>query len=333
MSIEFQTAETNTSERVVRNSLYIFWLIPVVFLLLLVFFTWSLNQPTKFFPVNVPLTIEPGLVAEEVIDILAQKDYVRSSNLLYLILSTTYGAENVKSGTYVITEPLTTIQLAKLLTAPAPPSTTVTLTFPEGFSTKEYVKIAGAVLTNFDDKKFLQLSKTAEGKLFPDTYEVPQSFSAEELFALLSTTYEEKISPLRAQMTDNKLTEEGIINLASIVEREANTKESMQLVAGILDTRLVLGMPLQADATMEYVLNKPLKELTAEDLKIDTPYNTYLYKGLPPTPIGNPGLDSIQAVLNPKPSEYLFYITDENGDFHYAKTYDEHKRNIARYLR
>ena len=106
----------------------------------------------------------------------------------------------------------------------------------------------------------------------------------------------------------------------------------MKIVAGILDSRLVLGMPLQVDATMEYVLDKPLSQLEPEDLEIDSPYNTYLNSGLPPTPIGNPGLAAIRAVLEPLPTDYLFYITDENGDFYYAKNFEEHKQNIARYL-
>ena len=129
------------------------------------------------------------------------------------------------------------------------------------------------------------------------------------------------------------LSEHDVVILASIIEREANSTTSMKLVSGILQNRLALDMALQVDASMEYILEKPLKELTAEDLKIDTPYNTYLYRGLPPTAIGNPGLDAIMAVLEPTPSEYMFYITGTDGEFYYAKNFDEHRLNIAKYLR
>ncbi len=105
------------------------------------------------------------------------------------------------------------------------------------------------------------------------------------------------------------------------------------MVAGILQNRLTLGMPLQADASVEYILEKPLSELTPEDLKINSPYNTYLNDGLPPTPIGNPGINAILAVLSPTESDYLFYITGDDGKFYYAKTFDEHRVNIAKYLR
>ncbi len=334
--MSYDTAEDSTQETKTikpKKSHVLIWLLLLLGTIILVGF-WVLNSnlPPQNFPVDRPLIIEPGLSAREIITSLAHNDYANSSTWLYLVLSFQFGAENIKAGIYNIDTPLTSFELAKLITGSAPPSATVSLTFPEGFSTKEYAEIAEKTLTDFDTSLFLQLSQAAEGKLFPDTYAVPPSFTAADLFNLLQTTYETKVAPLRPQMVDNKLTEADIINLASIIEREANTEESMRLVAGILDKRLALGMPLQADATMEYVLNKPLKELTADDLEIDTPYNTYLYKGLPPTPIGNPGLDSIMAVLEPKTSEYLFYLTDEEGEFHYAETYEEHQENITRYL-
>jgi len=121
--------------------------------------------------------------------------------------------------------------------------------------------------------------------------------------------------------------------LASIIEREADSVESKKMVAGILKNRMSINMPLQTDASMEYILDKPLSELTPEDLKKESPYNTYLNFGLPPTPIGNPGLDAILAVLEPTPSDYYYYITGNDGEFYYAKTYAEHLQNIEKYLR
>jgi UPF0755 protein len=94
-----------------------------------------------------------------------------------------------------------------------------------------------------------------------------------------------------------------------------------------------MGMPLQVDAAFDYVLGKDSAELTQEDLSIDSPYNTYRFAGLPPAPIANPGLESIEAVLSPIDTDYLYYLTDNEGNFHYAKTFDEHKQNKLRYLR
>jgi UPF0755 protein len=145
-------------------------------------------------------------------------------------------------------------------------------------------------------------------------------------------TFDDVVGELPIKTASSSLSLDEVMVLASIVEREANSPESMKIVAGILENRLELGMRLQADASIEYVLDKPLSELTPEDLEIDSPYNTYKYTGLPPTPIGNPGREAMLAVLEPIKSDYYYYITDEAGEFHFAKTYDEHLQNIKMYL-
>jgi len=143
---------------------------------------------------------------------------------------------------------------------------------------------------------------------------------------------------LQSQIAQSEFTEAEILILASILEREANSPESMGIVSGILQNRLAINMPLQADATIEYVLETPLGELppgqlAAELRELDSPYNSYLNLGLPPTPIGNPGLTAIKAVLNPVETDYFYYVTDADGAFYYAETYDQHLQNIERYLR
>ncbi len=105
------------------------------------------------------------------------------------------------------------------------------------------------------------------------------------------------------------------------------------MIAGILLNRLEKGMLLQVDAPFVYLLGKESKDLTVEDLKLDNPYNTYVYKGLPPGPIGNPGLQAIEAALSPTQNEYLFYLHDNDGDIHYAKTFAEHVKNKKNYLK
>ncbi len=299
---------------------------------LILLFWWLFSAPFNS-PTNVPVQIERGLSASNIADELYRSGVVRSGTALYLVLVALQKDESVKAGTYVFTEPLSLFEVANRITESVPPDTLTVLTFPEGFSVKEYAEIAAKTLRNFNAEEFIFLTSPYEGFLFPETYHVPVDYSPLELFELLGKTYEEKTDALQNAIDGSELTEKEIVTLASLVEREANTKESMALVAGILLRRLEIGMALQVDASMEYVLQKPLQELTPEDLQIDSPYNTYLYPGLPPTPIGNPGLQSITAVLNPIKTDYLYYLTDEEGNFHYAKTFDEHKNNIARYLR
>jgi UPF0755 protein len=172
-----------------------------------------------------------------------------------------------------------------------------------------------------------------EGYLFPDTYFVAPNDTAAEIVERMRNEYEEKIEPYRTLIEASPYTEKEVIVLASILEREANDRESMGLVSGILQHRLKIGHPLQVDATFEYILGKTSSELTAEDLEIDSLYNTYNNLGLPPAPIANPGLMAIEAVLEPTESPYFYYLTDDKGIFHYARTFEEHKQNKELFLR
>ncbi len=292
-----------------------------------------LFTPPSDFPINSEITIEPGTSAKRVAHLMYEAGYVRSELALYLSLLYWYNPSDIKASTYSFAIPLSPRALAYELTIGHFGHDLTKLTLIEGERATQIAARARAVLPQFDTNTFLTLALPVEGRLFPDTYFVPATYTAEDLFTLLTTTYTEKTAPLKAQMAGSTLGEDEILILASIIEREANTSESMRLVSGILQERLRIGMALQVDASLEYVLDKPLGELTSEDLKMESPYNTYLTNELPPTPIGNPGLEAITAVLEPEPSEYLFYITGTDGEFYYARTFDEHRLNIARHLR
>ncbi len=122
--------------------------------------------------------------------------------------------------------------------------------------------------------------------------------------------------------------------MASIIQAEAHAGyEEKQIISGILWNRLSKGMRLQVDATLKYYTGRGSADLTISDLSDDHPYNTYTRGGLPPTPIGNPGIDAIRAALHPKASEYLFYLHDSDGKIRYASTFEEHKKNISAYLK
>lgn len=210
----------------------------------------------------------------------------------------------------------------------------VRITHIEGERVRTLATRVSPLLENFDATEFINLAEPYEGQIFPDTYLVPPEFNAEQLFQLMRDNFNTRTSTLSPSLDEHPfLTRTEIIILASILEREANTVESKRLVSGVLQNRLRIGMALQVDASIEYVLDKPLSELTPEDLRIDTPYNTYLNTGLPPTAIGNPGLTALEAVLNPIPSDYFFYITGNDGLFYYARDFDQHRINIANHLR
>lgn len=294
-----------------------------------------LNKPPTDFPVNIPVSIPEGTSAREATAIFARAGLVQSEFALYLSLMRWHEPSDIKASTYIFREPIDTKTIAYELTQGNFATDLLRITHKEGERATTIAATAEKILSQFDAQKFIALAEPYEGRLFPDTYYVPYDFTAEELFELLIDTYTKRVHKpyYEDELVHRELTEDEMLILASIIEREANSEESMKMVSGILHNRLRIGMALQTDASIEYVLDKPLGKLVPEDLEIDSPYNTYLYPGLPPTPIGNPGLDAIKAVLEPTPSNYFFYITGNDGNFYYAENFDQHRLNIARYLR
>ncbi|MEN9920319.1 MAG: hypothetical protein RL538_212 [Candidatus Parcubacteria bacterium] len=291
------------------------------------------NKAPSDFVTPTVVTIEEGSTMRSIATQLERANVVRSGTLLYFAVSMFYDPTAVKASVYVFEEPLTTKQVAERLVTGDFGNDLIKFTHYEGERATSIADTAETQLINFDKESFLARAVPLEGKLYPETYHIPKTYTSDELIDLMLKTFAEKTVSIQPQIDNSQLSFEEVLVLASILEREANSPESMKVVSGILQGRMEAGMPLQADASIEYVLNKPLKELTSEDLKVDSPYNTYTNKGLPPTPIGNPGIDAIMAVLEPERTDYVFYITDNEGNFHYSVTYDEHLDNIEKYLR
>ena len=160
-----------------------------------------------------------------------------------------------------------------------------------------------------------------EGYLFPDTYLFLPGAETEQIIGTMRDNFKKKAGDIA----------QDIVIMASLIEKEVPASDDRRIVSGILWKRLEIGMPLQVDAVFPYITGK--REVLLDDLKINSPYNTYLYKGLPPGPIANPGLDAIEAARNPKETPYLYYISGKDGKTHFAKTYEEHLKNKEKYLR
>ncbi len=301
-------------------------------LLILTYVLIYSKAPTGF-PVGVPITVEEGSSVADIVATMKNSGVVSSELLLYTVLLARYTPQDIKASTYVFDQPYDVFTVANKLATGDFTSNLVRLTHREGERVTELAKSVHETLPGITVEAFTAAALPYEGKLFPETYFLPPHFTTTDVIKTLNNKYEEFMIPRRGAIAEHALTEDEVIILASIIEREANDLESMGMVSGILQNRLRDGMPLQADASIEYVLDKPLEALTPDDLKMDSPYNTYLNRGLPPTPIGNPGAMAIDAVLDPTPSDYYFYITGNDGVFYYATTYEDHKRNIARYLR
>jgi len=177
--------------------------------------------------------------------------------------------------------------------------------------------------------KYLSL----EGFVFPDTYRIELNATAEDVTRKTLQNFDKKLTPaLRLEIVRQRKTVFEIITMASILEREVRTYESKQLVADIFWRRLTRGMGLEADSTVNYATGKSLPGVTYEDLKINSPWNTYKYRGLPPGPISNPGLDSIKAAIYPKSNPYWYFLTPPDGRVIYSKTFEEHIKNKNKYL-
>lgn len=303
-----------------------------MFVLVSVYSLYGAQSPADF-PTHESVVIPSGTTLSAIAEQLHVEGYIRSKLLFIAAVAVRGEVSNIKAGQYRFAEPQTMSSVIDQLIAGDNMSGLVRLTHFEGQRVAQLAQRTAEQLEGFSSVVFMEAALMYEGQLFPDTYYIPRDYSEESLVELMRERYNEVIEPLQPAIAEHSLDEDEIIILASILEREANTLETKKMVSGILQNRLSIGMPLQADASMEYELEKPLPELAATDLEIDSPYNTYLYPGLPPTAIGNPGLVAITAVLEPTDTNYMYYITGTDGVFYYAEDFDTHRANIQTHLR
>ena len=174
-----------------------------------------------------------------------------------------------------------------------------------------------------------------EGHYFPKTYIIYKDANPSEVGAMMFDEFSKQTEKIKKPKSQKILNQDTAIKIASIIQREAQGKNDMKLISGIIWNRIFSGMKLQMDATLQYAKGSEesgwWKRVTSDDIKIKSSYNTYLYPGLPPGAIANPGLTAIDAAYNPQKTDCLFYIHDQNGKIHCSKTYEEHKRNISTY--
>ncbi len=173
-----------------------------------------------------------------------------------------------------------------------------------------------------------------EGFMFPDTYRFFVDSTPTQVMQKLLDNFNQKFTAsMRTAVQNQGRSIYEVVILASIVERELRTDQDRAMAADLFLRRIEAGIPIQSDATVNYVTGKSVLRPTLADLEVDSPYNTYKYKGLPPGPIGNPGLSALRAAVNPEPNDYFYFLTGTDGKTHFAKTLDEHNLNKAKYLK
>jgi peptidoglycan lytic transglycosylase G len=221
------------------------------------------------------------------------------------------------------------------------------VTFPEGLTMTEMAKIfeshglgpSSSFLQAAKDPASIRAldpaAKDLEGYLFPETYALPRRTDAAKLVRLMLAAFNDAFTPeLRAAAAARSLTVRQTVTLASIVEKETAKPEERPIVAAVYSNRLRIGMPLQCDPTVIYALQRAgafTGNLRRDDLTFDSPYNTYRYPGLPPGPIASPGAASLEAVVRPADADYLYFVSRNDGSHEFARTLDEHNRNVQKY--
>lgn len=253
-------------------------------------------------------------------------------------------ASQFKAGMYAFEPEMDeAIVLEKLVSGE---TTSVKFTIPEGFGIKEIAeRLAEEGLVNKTDfleraknfapydymKKEPNVRYAAEGYLFPDTYELHDEVNASAIMKMMAEDFDARLTQdMRDRASEKNLSIHDLITLASLVEKEARFDADRPIIAQVFLKRLKIGMPLQSDTTLQYLMDAPKEDVSIHDTKIESPYNTYQNKGLPPGPIASPGMKSIEAVLHPSDTDYLYFVADHSGHNHYSRTYAEHLSVVDR---
>ncbi len=313
-----------------------------------------------FNPVNLSITnfkISQGEGVNQISRKLKRKGIIRTSFVFESYVYLKDLESDFKAGEYNLPRVLNINRLTQILTQ-GQPTEEWKITIPEGFTTKD-IALRLENIGKFQADKFLQAvgvgqgeydvgldisaynflqdlpdNTSLEGYLFPDTYRFFPYATVDDVIRKMLNNFDHKLTvQMRQDIQAQHKTIFEIITLASIIEREVKTDQDRAIVAGIFNKRLKADMPLQADSTINYVTGKNTPAVSGVDLKIDSLYNTYKYKGLPPGPISNPGIESIKAAIYPEDSNYWYFLTDKQGNAHYAEDFEEHKQNKAKYLR
>lgn len=174
-------------------------------------------------------------------------------------------------------------------------------------------------------------TRSLEGYLFPDTYGLPEKMTADALADVMLSRFEQVVIPVWNAANIKKYSLHQIITLASIIEKEAETDSERPIIASVFYNRLENGIALRADPTVKYALARPTKKVTYSELKVNSPYNTYLVKGLPPGPICNPGLRSILAAMHPAKTKYLYFVSNGDGTHTFSENWAGHAKAVERY--
>ena len=289
--------------------------------------------PPAQFPRGAIIVIARGESAATLASALGTANIVKDPQLLRALLRVSGRAGAIHSGAFRFQYPQNLLTVAYRLIVGDSGIPPVRITFPDGTTARAMAPRVAAALPEISASDFITAAEPYEGYLFPDTYIFTADATADSVVATLRDNFDAKLQPLLPAIAASGHSLSDIVIMASIVEKEARTSADKAMVAGILWNRIKLGMPLQTDVVFGYIFGRETYAPSLVDLTVDSPYNTYTHKGLPPGPIDSPGLASLEAAINPTPSKYLYYLADKNGVMHYATTFAQHEANVVKYLK
>jgi UPF0755 protein len=310
--------------------------IPVWYLLLLYV---PAGDGARVYGLTVPRGAGFASVAQE----LKQAGLIRSSLHLRLVARLRGLDRKVQTGDYRISNAMLPVQILEKLANGQTDACKFTL--PEGYTMYQAAELMEKQGI-FDRKKFLSAcenrvllqelgidAKTVEGYLFPGTYSVGFHMDEQGMVTEMVREFRRRLDGVKALLDASHLSLGQVVTLASMIEREAVSSEEKPLIASVFLNRLRIGMPLQSDPTAIYGVRVFGGTVTRQDLQRDSPYNTYRIKGLPVGPIGNPGLEALQAVLQPARTDYLYFVARKNGTHQFSRTLAEHNQGVNRFLK
>lgn len=315
----------------------------VFFILILIgYFTYftpinyTLNEPLIF-------EVKKGESFQSVADRLYKLGIIHNKTI-FRIASFIYGAETrIKAARFTIRNGLSYVDLLDLfIYGPADYLRNIrvndgqTIKWLAGKVRRDLRMDSAAFYQKAHDKEFINSLglnvSSMEGYLFSKTYQIYERSDPEEVIKIFYSALKEFwVDSLQKRADELKMNMHQILTLASIIKGETNVVEEMPRISGVYHNRLKRRMKLQADPTIQYLMKDGWKRLTYQDLKIESPYNTYKYFGLPPAPINNPGANAILAALYPEKHNFIFFVADGKGKHKFARTYSEHLRNVREY--
>jgi len=297
---------------------------------------------------NEKITIAMGTTVPELAEELQKRHLIRSAWMFRYLVHSEQSKFKIYAGDYLLTPAMTPVEMIKRFLNSSVALANNRVTIPEGYTTEQIIDLL--VLKGIGSKEeftkvvtddafaypFLKDAPKGlhrlEGYLFPNTYDIPVKTNPHDMIDLLLQQFAKELTPeVQKQLDILKLSVPQWVTLGSMVEKEAAKASDRPLVASVFLNRLKIGQPLQSCATIQFLLGTPKEKLYDKDLKIPSPYNTYLHTGLPPGPIANPGHASLQASLHPTQTDMLYFVAKKDGYHAFAKTYEEHLKNIKLY--